>query len=221
MSDLLPLIPLGTVAFPGMPVPLRIFEERYRRLLEDRHQADPAFGIVLLRTGRDTDAFGPDSLHGVGTATRILSRRRLPGGQSDIVVKGTRRFAIRMVNWDMGYALASVEWQDEPIGDMDRLVSAMRSATDDFSRYVQAVTAVTGHPFRGIHIGHDPATASWDLAARLPLHTWERQQLLEMPGAQERFAAIARLIRRERRLLATFGTPGVPLDHSGHRFTLN
>lgn len=221
MSDLLPLFPLGTVMFPGMPLPLRVFEERYRRMLADRHLSDPAFGIVLLRSGRDTGERPVPDVQRTGTAIRILSRRRLAGGQSDLMVRGTRRFTIRSVNWDLGYGLATVDWQDDRAGDPDALARTMPQTLVAFDRYVASVTAITGRPFSGVRLSQDPVTASWDLAARLPLHTWERQRLLERESAAERFADLAYLVRREQRLLAAGGVLGVAINHPGHTFTLN
>ena len=220
MSDLLSLFPLGTVMFPGMLLPLRVFEERYRRMLDDRHQNDPAFGIVLLRSGRDTGERSVQDIHRTGTAIRILSRRRLAGGQSDLVVTGTRRFAIRSVNWDLGYGLATVDWHDDRAGDPQALAEGMRITLNAFNRYVERVTAITGRPFGGVRMSDDPVTASWDLAARLPLHTWERQRLLERETAAERFADLASIVRREQHLLSV-GVLGVAMNHPGHTFTLN
>ncbi|MGN6032186.1 MAG: LON peptidase substrate-binding domain-containing protein [Thermomicrobiales bacterium] len=221
MTDLLPLFPLGTVMFPGMPLPLRVFEERYRRMLDDRHLSDPAFGIVLLRSGRDIDRPATHDLHQVGTAIRIVSRRRRPDGQSDLIVNGTRRFSIKAVNWDLGYGLATVEWHDDRPGDPDALAPSMHRALATFDRYVESVTAITGRAFEGVRMSDDPVVASWDLAARLPLHTWERQRLLERDTAAERFADLAYFVRREQRLLAVSGVLGVALNHPGHTFTLN
>lgn len=220
MSDLLPLFPLGTVMFPGMLLPLRVFEERYRRMLDDRHQDDPAFGIVLLRSGRDTSERSMQDIHRVGTAIRLLSRRRLADGQSDLVVTGTRRFAIRSVNWEMGYGLATVDWHDDRPDDPHALGEGMQGTLKDFNRYVETVTAITGRPFGGVRMSDDPVVASWDLAARLPLHTWERQRLLERETAADRFADLAAIVRREQRLLAV-GVLGVAMNHPGHTFTLN
>ena len=221
MTELLPLFPLATVMFPGMPLPLRVFEERYRRMLNDRHLSDPAFGIVLLRSGRDTDRPATRDLHRVGTAVRIMSRRLRPDGQSDLVVKGTRRFSIETVNWELGYGLATVKWHEDQPGDPTALGFAMRRALATFDRYVETVTAVTGRDFQGVRMSDDPVVASWDLAARLPLHTWERQRLLERDTAAERFADLAYIVRREQRLLAVSGVLGVALNHPGHTFTLN
>ena len=120
-----------------------------------------------------------------------------------------------------GYGLATVKWHDDQPGDPTALGFAMRRALATFDRYVETVTAVTGRDFQGVRMSDDPVVASWDLAARLPLHTWERQRLLERDTAAERFADLAYIVRREQRLLAVSGVLGVALNHPGHTFTLN
>ncbi|MGC4105759.1 MAG: LON peptidase substrate-binding domain-containing protein [Thermomicrobiales bacterium] len=221
MTDLLPLFPLGAVLFPGMPIPLHVFEERYRRMLADRHQRDPAFGIVLLRAGQDTEPTLVENLHTIGTATRIVSHHKRKDGRSDIVVTGTRRFAIQSVNWELGYGLATVDWKDDPPADGAMLAQSMQRTVRAFSAYVERVTAVTGRAFEDVRMSSDPIVASWELAARLPLHTWERQRILEMETAGERLTALAHIVHREQRLLAVSGVLGITLDYPGQSFTLN
>lgn len=219
MTDLLPLFPLGTVVFPGMPLPLHIFEERYRRMLKDRGESDPAFGIVLLRGGQETGT--RQDVFGMGTAARIVSRRPRRGGRADIVIEGTRRFDIEAINWDLGYGLATIRWRDELVGDTERLSVAMAAAIEQFQRYVHGVTRVTGHHFQGVQISDDPVAASFDLASRLPLHTWERQRLLELDRTDERFEQLRTLVEREVALLLKAGAAGLALNYPGQRFTLN
>lgn len=219
MTDLLPLFPLGTVVFPGMPLPLHVFEERYRRLLADRGEATPAFGVVLLKSGNELSV--EQRVYEVGTATRIVSRRTRRGGRSDIVVEGLQRFEILSINWEMGYGLATIQWREELIGDRERLGQAMTPAIVQFQRYVRGVTQVTGRHFQGVRMNEDPIAASYDLASRLPLHTWERQDLLTLDRADERFELLRKIVRREVALLTKSGAVGLAINHPGQTFTLN
>jgi Lon protease-like protein len=219
MTELLPIFPLGTVVFPGMPVPLHIFEERYRRMLSDRGNFDPAFGTVLLKSGTDTGS--EQRLAAMGTAVRVISRRKRSNGRSDIVVEGTNRFDILDVRWDLGYGLATVEWREETTGDLVLLHATMERAIATFHRYVQGVTKLTGQRFNGVRISDDPITASYDLASRLPLHTWERQTLLEAETAEQRFDQLLMLVKREVALLEKSGAAGLAINHPGQLFTLN
>ena len=83
MSEMLPLFPLGAVLYPGMILPLHIFEERYRQLVRDLLDGpDPRrFGVIAIRKGRETGIEGVHSLYEVGcTATlrRVDAARRRP-----------------------------------------------------------------------------------------------------------------------------------------------
>src|SRR5262245_23460490 len=86
----LPVFPLGTVLFPGMVLPLHIFEDRYRRLMRDRQGAEPIFGVAL--TSRGQEVGDEAEIHRVGTAASLVGAGRYPDGRWDVVVQGGRRF---------------------------------------------------------------------------------------------------------------------------------
>ncbi|MGI8484226.1 MAG: LON peptidase substrate-binding domain-containing protein [Thermomicrobiales bacterium] len=188
-------------------------------MLADRGEATPAFGIVLLKAGNELSL--EQGVYEVGTATRIVSRRTRRSGRSDIVVEGLQRFEILSINWEMGYGLATIQWREELIGDRERLEQAMTPAIAQFQRYVRGVTQVTGRQFQGVRMSEDPIAASYDLASRLPLHTWERQHLLSVDRADERFELLLKVVRREVALLIKSGAAGLAINHPGQRFTLN
>src|SRR5688572_6100495 len=98
----LPIFPLGTVLFPNGLVPLHIFEERYRRMLRDSQQNDPAFVVALAREG--TASGDPPMPRAIGTACRISGVTPRPDGRSDIVVTGRFRVRIGDLEWSNGYA---------------------------------------------------------------------------------------------------------------------
>jgi Lon protease-like protein len=90
VGEPLPLFPLGTVLFPGMLLPLHVFEERYRTLMRDQQGRDPIFGVVLTSQGREV-ADTPE-IHRVGTAASLVAAGRYPDGRYDLVVRGGRGF---------------------------------------------------------------------------------------------------------------------------------
>ena len=93
MPEALPLFPLNTVLFPDMLLPLHIFEERYRRMLRERLEADPVFGVIHIARGVEV-ASGDRTpeLSAIGTASTLVASGEYPDGRWDIVVRGTRRF---------------------------------------------------------------------------------------------------------------------------------
>lgn len=219
MPTLLPLFPLGTVLFPGLPMPLHIFEPRYRQLMLDHgHDAVP-FGISLIQSERQPHHPWPSQT--IGTAAMITGQTERPDGRWDLVVEGGRRFRIVGLEQSRPYNVVAVEWLDEPLGDPDEAQSLLRIVASQFHRYAGGITRLTRRRFSGVRIPEDPVLASYDLASRLPLHTWERQRLLEAETAVERLTALSLLMERELALLLRAGAAGLALNHPGGMFTEN
>ena len=89
----LPLFPLPTVLLPGAPIPLHIFEPRYRQMVARCVEGDGEFGLVYHDPDRE-GPFHPDEAR-VGTVARILKYEPLPDGRSMIFCRGEERFVIR------------------------------------------------------------------------------------------------------------------------------
>src|SRR5438445_6447902 len=96
MSELLPLFPLSTVLFPGMRLPLHIFEERYRLLVADLAAApEPRrFGVIAIRQGREVGADGVTALHEVGCVAEVRQIMPHADGRFDLATVGTQRFRL-------------------------------------------------------------------------------------------------------------------------------
>src|ERR1700750_422860 len=100
MGEMLPLFPLGAVLYPGMLLPLHIFEERYRQLVGDLLDGpEPRrFGVIAIRKGRETGIYGVRSLYEIGCTATVRRVERHEDGRFDIVTVGTQRF--RLVGLD-------------------------------------------------------------------------------------------------------------------------
>ncbi len=136
MGDLIPLFPLGTPLFPGIVLPLQIFEPRYRRLMRDlltRPDADDHrfFGVVAIRQGWEVERVTPaEALYDVGCTARVQAVRPQADGGFRIVTVGGERFRLLdvVVADDPPYLQAEVEWlaeeeaAEEAAGDADGLV---------------------------------------------------------------------------------------------------
>src|SRR5260370_37999159 len=96
MSETLPLFPLGTVLFPGLLLPLHIFEDRYRQLVRDLLAApEPRqFGGIAIRKGRETGVDGIQALHEIGCTAALRQVKELEDGRYDVVTVGTRRLRL-------------------------------------------------------------------------------------------------------------------------------
>jgi Lon protease-like protein len=136
MGDLIPLFPLGTPLFPGVVLPLHIFEPRYRRMMQDLLSLPEAgdrrfFGVVAIRQGWEVERIAPaEALYDIGCTAQL---RRI-GAQADggfaIVTVGADRFRLLdvVVGDEPPYLQAEVEWladeeaAEEAAGDTDGLV---------------------------------------------------------------------------------------------------
>jgi len=124
VAEPLPLFPLGhTVLFPGVVLPLHVFEERYRELVrtlvELPEGARRRFGVVAIRQGWEVGEDAVSALHDVGCAAELRRVSRYPDGRYDIVTVGTDRFRLRSVDRESRpYLVGSVEWlpTEPPLG---------------------------------------------------------------------------------------------------------
>ena len=136
MGDLIPLFPLGTPLFPGVVLPLQIFEPRYRRLMQDLMSHPESgdrrfFGVVAIRQGWEVEKVAPaEALYDIGCTARLQAVRPQPDGGFRIVTVGGDRFRLLdvVVGEDPPYLQAEVEWlveeeqAEEAAGDHDGIV---------------------------------------------------------------------------------------------------
>jgi hypothetical protein len=213
-ATLLPLFPLGHVLMPGCPLPLRIFEPRYRRLLADvtEEGAPRRFGVVALTAGSEVQT-GPDSpaprFAGVGTVAEILEVQSVPDGTMGVLTGGSSRFRIqRTVETGAPYLVAEVSYLDEIDGDLsDGLVDAVRALSTEYTRLFSVLTATeqaAREPYPS-----DPSLLSYRLASEAPLTQVDQQLLLEDATAAARMVHLQRVLRRELMLLRRTRTVAV------------
>lgn len=187
---------LHTVAFPGLPLGLRVFEPRYLALLEDVGSHD---GFVVAAIAEGREVAGPATPFRVGVEVRIVADETDDDGSHLLTVLGHGRVAlIDAIETDRPYPI----WRVEPYPDEGG------AGTDD----VEAATAAlrdyldaTGEEDVRPALPHDPVGASWALAAATPGLVAARQALLEAPGAGERLRVIRETFRREARLVRALG----------------
>lgn len=136
MGDLIPLFPLGTPLFPGVVLPLQIFEPRYRRLMNDLLDHPESgdqrfFGVVAIRQGWEVENVAPaEALYDIGCTARVQAVRPQPDGGFRIVTVGGERFRLLevVIGEDLPYLQAQVEWlaeeesAEEAAGDHDGIV---------------------------------------------------------------------------------------------------
>jgi Lon protease-like protein len=195
----LPLFPLEQVIlFPGMSLPLRIFEERYKVMIGACQVTDQLFGVVLIRSGREVG--DPAEPEPIGCTARMVRVDRIPDGQMHILTIGEQRF--RLIGqarvMPEGYLVGDVELlPDGPAGAVDSKLVA--SVTQEFTRYQQAILGLTGRtdPVTAPELPSDPVRLSYRIAATLFVEPQERQRLLETDDVVGRLQQELALLKRE------------------------
>jgi Lon protease-like protein len=155
MGELIPLFPLGTPLFPGVVLPLQVFEPRYRRLMHDLLAHPEAgdrrfFGVVAIRQGWEVEKVAPaEALYDVGCVARVQAVRQQADGGFRIVTVGGQRFRLLdvVVGEDPPYLQGRVEWladeeaAEEAAGDADGLVTPGMPGAEHCDRELDDVVA--------------------------------------------------------------------------------
>jgi Lon protease-like protein len=225
----LPYFPLHIVLFPHLPLPLHIFEERYRAMTRDVLADGSPYSGRFVISNLDND--DPPS-GAVGTIAEVRRAERFADGRWALVVVGAERVALGGVDRSGPYALVEVEPLPEAVGDAaeaGRLLPEVQAALDAYldtvKRFV-ASTASVGHEsheitemtasldevLKPIQLPDDPLAASYAVAGVLQIELSRKQELLELPDGATRLESELRLLRREARLLADGAMPPVSRD---------
>jgi Lon protease-like protein len=217
MSETLPLFPLGTVLFPGLLLPLHIFEDRYRQLVRDLADGpEPRqFGVIAIRHGRETGVDGIQALHEIGCTAALRQIKPLEDGRYDVVTVGAQRFRLVGLDDSKPYLQGQVDLLTEETGDEADAVQAVRMVRAGFRAYLSALGERGVTQISAPELPEDPVTLSYLVAASMIIDLSDRQALLAEPDALHRLAAERTLLSRELTMLrALTATPAPDLRNS-------
>ncbi len=205
MSDLLPLFPLpNVVLFPGVFLPLHIFEPRYRAMVADALATDRLIGMVLLRPGWEHEYEGRPPVFGVGCSGLITHCERLDDGRYNIVLRGLDRFRLLDEDHSRDYRRALTQ----PLVEPDITVN-IRASLKQLRSRLESLIAPSHHE-AGIDARAAGALSDEDLinalAQYLPLEPLERQALLEQASYFERGRALVELLEMKSLLSRATGS---------------
>lgn len=178
----LPLFPLNVVLFPGMALPLHIFEERYKMMVRDCLERERPFGVVLIREGPEVG--GQAEPFPIGTSARIIRVEHLEEGRMNILTRGERRFATAEITQRLPHLVGRVRYLEEAPGDIPAEVLA--EAREGYATLLRNLAALTGGWSARADVPAEPVVLSYGMAANLELPRHVRQRLLELPTARER-----------------------------------
>jgi len=202
----LPMFPLQTVLFPGVGLPLHVFEPRYRVLTRHCLDGDGLFGIVLIERGSEVG--GGDTRFSLGTQARIAEAAELPDGRWVLVAVGLRR--LRVARWlpeDPFPRAEVVELEDGPPGP-DAV--ELRDGVERLLRRALAIKAELGEPAppATVELDADPAVAAYQAAALAPIGPADAQRLLEPDSPDDRLRLLTGMLEDEVDVLARRASEG-------------
>jgi Lon protease-like protein len=197
----LPLFPLNVVLFPGMRMPLHIFEERYKAMIGECVEREQPFGVVLIKEGKEVG--DPAEPLRTGTSARITKVVRLEEGRMNIVTHGERRFELVDVTQQRPYLVGRVRYLEEAAGDVPfELLSEAREGQTALLRHL---AALAGGWIAKVEVPEDPVQLSFaaiaTVASTIDLPAQLRQRLLEAPTARERLKLLLPIIHRGNQIL--------------------
>jgi len=216
VAEPLPLFPLGhTVLFPGVVLPLHVFEERYRELVRSLVELPEGsrrrFGVVAIRQGWEIGDDAVSALHDVGCAAELRRVSRYPDGRYDIVTVGTDRFRLGRVDREsQPYLVGLVDWlpPEPPATGVAGLAGAVGAL---FADYVDAAAGLQGRLTDEAELPGDPAELAYAVAAAAVLTLEDRQALLEAETTRARLRAELRLLKRETTMVRRLQALPVPI----------
>jgi uncharacterized protein len=192
----LPLFPLKTVLMPGMVLPLRIFEPRYRLMMQRVLEGERRFGVLLIRRGEEV---GPGAEpYDLGTVAVVTAVESLGGGLMDISATGSRRFRVTAFYHDEPYLTGDVVYLSDDCTPSDTLRD-LQAEVERLSRdYVTTMLTLRDEDVGQLQLPRDPVALSYTVAGLLAaLQPSEAQDLLASPTVEQRLCMELSLLRRE------------------------
>ena len=187
----LPLFPLNVVLYPGMPLPLRVFEERYKQMMNRCLEGDMTFGVVLIKSGKEVG--GAAVPFEIGTVARIM----------DVVPQGGGRMLVSAVGEEVFRIVGIQQITPYMVGSIEVLERTEESASEElttrvarhFTTYRSLLASLRGMGEGTVDLDDDPERLSYTVAAELMAGTREKQGLLETSSATVRLEEELKLLQ--------------------------
>ncbi|WP_405612144.1 LON peptidase substrate-binding domain-containing protein [Streptomyces sp. NBC_00076] len=229
----LPLFPLNSVLFPGLVLPLNIFEERYRammrELLKTPEDESRQFAVVTIRDGHEVATtspglpdqtavpergpaagFGDDPIkafHGVGCIADAATVRERPDGTFEVLATGTTR--VRLLSVDASGPYLTAELEELPEDPGDEAGALAEGVLRSFRQYQKRLAGASERSLStGADLPDEPSVVSYLVAAAMMLDTPTKQRLLQAPDTASRLRDELKLLRSETSIIRSL--PSLP-----------
>jgi Lon protease-like protein len=184
LPEVIPVFPLPNVVFfPRMPLPLHIFEQRYRDMVRDAARGARLIGMVLLRGEWEQDYYGRPPIFATGTVGEMVRVEELPDGRFNIVLRGLREYTIVRELERAAYREAAVSWRDTVA---EGLPHGTRASIQGLVRRYLALRGRDVSEEELLRGSVDDETMVNFLAQHLEVAPLEKQAMLEAPSLVER-----------------------------------
>lgn len=192
----LPLFPLPIVLFPGVPLPLHIFEPRYRQMLSDIQVSNNFFGLSYFDSSTSEKELPPPG-H-VGCVAEVGESQPLPDGRSNILTVGLIRYRVEdYVDRGDPYLVARVSFFEDEEEEEGLLNESSREVAETFTRIARAVRIINDERASLPDISDtEPQRLSFLVAAAMEIDTEIKQELLELRLTSERLRRLSEMLTR-------------------------
>ena len=190
----IPLFPLNTVLFPGIPLHLHIFEERYKLMLHFCLNKNAVFGVVLIRKGHEAMG-GLAEPYEIGCTAHILQVNTLSDGRMDVLAQGGERFRILSLDYRLPYLIGQIErlpMPDFDPPDVDSLLPIVKEYIEMLNKIMPDDLDIAA-----INFPDDPMINLNLSASVLQLPDREKQDLLSLQDSHDLYQQLMRLYKRE------------------------
>lgn len=192
----LPMFPLSVVLFPGVPLPLHIFEPRYRQMIEDISVGNKLFGVAYF----DANTFETERppIGHVGAVAEVTELQKLPDGRSNILTVGVIRYRIEeYLERDAPYLVARVSYFEDEEEDQSLLSESSKDVANTFTRIAQAVRIINDERTILPDISDtEPERLSFLVSAAMEIEADVKQELLELRSTSERLRRLRSMLNR-------------------------
>ncbi len=192
----LPLFPLSVVLFPGVPLPLHIFEPRYRQMLEDIRAGNSLFGLSYFDVSASEREFPP--VGSIGCVAKVTDTQTFPDGRSNILAIGVIRYQIEeYLERGDPYRVVRVSYFEDEADDSEAVGENSRDVAETFTRIARAVRTINDERANLPNIGDtEPQRLSFLVAAAMEMDADVKQELLELRLTSERLRRLRDILAR-------------------------
>jgi Lon protease-like protein len=185
----IPLFPLpNLVLFPRVAVPLHIFEDRYKLMVNRCIDQADVFGLVLLQEGAEEES--EETILRVGVTARVVQVERFDDGRMNILCAGEARFRIRNFTGREPYWTGIVEFLEDEAEDDDRLAPARDSVAGLYRQAMELMSRLKDAEAPEVELPDSPLNLSYMVSYVLDLPAARKQELLEFSSTEARLDAL-------------------------------